>query len=186
MKKILIHGSGHKADSWRQTVSHMAGGEDILCPELSALLRGRPASFENLSAGFAEYCGRLDGPLHLCGLSLGGILALAFALQNLVFRLLPRSAFASMAFDKRDTFALGGSMAGLDLGSRAEEVRCPALVLCGEKDRANLPAARRLAETIPGAELHVLPGAGHVVNEEAPAELARLLDGFYARHGQTP
>lgn len=211
MKKILIHGSGHKADSWRQTVSHMAGGEDILCPELSVLLRGRPASFENLSAGFAEYCGRLDGPLHLCGLSLGGILALdyalrfpermatlaligtpdriprlAFALQNLVFRLLPRSAFASMAFDKRDTFALGGSMAGLDLGSRAEEVRCPALVLCGEKDRANLPAARRLAETIPGAELRVLPGAGHVVNEEAPAELARLLDGFYARHGRTP
>ena len=36
MKKILIHGSGHKADSWRQTVSHMAGGEDILCPELCA------------------------------------------------------------------------------------------------------------------------------------------------------
>ena len=81
MKKILIHGSGHKADSWRQTVSHMAGGEDILCPELSALLRGRPASFENLSAGFAEYCGRLDGPLHLCGLSLGGILALDYALR---------------------------------------------------------------------------------------------------------
>ena len=185
MKKILIHGSGHKADSWRQTVSHMAGGEDILCPELSALLRGRPASFENLSAGFAEYCGRLDGPLHLCGLSLGGILALDYALR-FPERMATLALIGTPDRIPRLAFALGGSMAGLDLGSRAEEVRCPALVLCGEKDRANLPAARRLAETIPGAELHVLPGAGHVVNEEAPAELARLLDGFYARHGRTP
>ena len=138
-KVILIHGSGHKADSWQKTISYLDHQEDILCPELSAILNGREASFPNIRAAFAQYCAQAGGPVHLCGLSLGGILALdytlehpetvktlvligtphkvpraAFALQNIVFRLLPKSMFASMAFDKRDAFALGNSMKNLD------------------------------------------------------------------------
>ena len=35
-KKILVHGSGHKAASWKETVSCMDGKEDLLsgpvCP----------------------------------------------------------------------------------------------------------------------------------------------------------
>ena len=37
-KIILIHGSGHKADSWAETVSRLVNRESVLCPELSALL----------------------------------------------------------------------------------------------------------------------------------------------------
>lgn len=122
----MIHGSGHKASSWQKTISFLDHQEDSLCPDLSAILNGREASFPNLRAAFAQYCAKADGPIHLCGLSLGGILALdyaldhpenvktlvligtphkvpkfAFALQNVVFRFLPKSTFASMAFDKR-------------------------------------------------------------------------------------
>ena len=141
-KTILIHGSGHKADSWEKTISYLDHREGVLCPELSAILNGREASFPNLRAAFAQYCAQAGGPVHLCGLSLGGILALdyaldhpenvrslvligtphkvpkvAFALQNVVFRFLPKSAFASMAFDKGDTFALGNSMKNLDFSA---------------------------------------------------------------------
>ena len=162
-KVILIHGSGHKASSWQKTISYLDHQEDILCPELSAILNGREASFPNLRAAFAAYCAQAGGPVHLCGLSLGGILALdyaldhpenvktlvligtphkvpkgAFALQNVVFRFLPKSTFASMAFNKRDTFALGNSMKDLDFSGRLGELRCPTLILCGEKDGANL------------------------------------------------
>ena len=35
-KIILIHGSGHKADSWAETVSRLVNREAVLCPELSA------------------------------------------------------------------------------------------------------------------------------------------------------
>lgn len=43
-KTILIHGSGHKADSWKETISYLEHREDILSPELSNLLDGgRPA-----------------------------------------------------------------------------------------------------------------------------------------------
>ena len=206
-KTILIHGSGHKADSWRETVSYLDRREDVLCPGLSAILNGREASFPNLRAAFAQYCDRAGGPVHLCGLSLGGILALdyaldhrenvrtlvligtphrvpkfAFALQNVVFRFLPKSAFASMAFDKGDTFALGNSMKNLDFSGRLGELRCPTLILCGEKDGANLKSAHFLAGHNPGAELQVIENTGHVVNEENPKALAERLNAFYGRH----
>jgi pimeloyl-ACP methyl ester carboxylesterase len=56
------------------------------------------------------------------------------------------------------------------------QVRCPSLVLCGEAD-ALCPAAfhRRIAETIPHARLHLLPGAGHLLPIERPDEVASLL-----------
>ena len=206
-KVILIHGSGHKASSWQKTISFLDHQEDILCPELSAILNGREASFPNLRAAFAQYCAQAGVPVHLCGLSLGGILALdyamdhpenvktlvligtphkvpkfAFALQNVVFRLLPKSTFTSMAFDKKDTFALGNSMKNLDFSGRLGEVQCPTLILCGEKDGANLKSARFLAGHIPGAELQVIGNTGHVVNEENPQVLAERLNEFYAVH----
>ena len=81
-KILLIHGSGHKADSWAETVSRLENREDVLCPDLSALLAGRAASYGNLCAAFAESCDRIDGPVHLCGLSLGGILALRYTLDH--------------------------------------------------------------------------------------------------------
>ena len=198
-KTILLHGSGHRADSWRETVSYLGRREDVLCPELSAILNGREASFPNLRAAFAAYCAQTGGPVHLCGLSLGGILALdyalehpenvktlvligtphkvpkfAFALQNVVFRFLPKSTFASMAFEH--------SMKNLDFSGRLGELRCPTLILCGEKDGANLKSARFLAQHIPGAELRVIENTGHVVNEENPKALAERLNEFYGRH----
>ena len=157
MTKIFIHGSGQKADSWKETVSFMTDGNDVLCPELSGLLKGEKATYNNLFAAFDEYCGGMGDTVDLCGLSLGGILALdytlrrpekvrslvcvgtpgkvpkaAFALQNIVFRLLPKSVFKNMAFDKKDTFALGGSMKNIDFTDRARMVECPTLIVCGE------------------------------------------------------
>ena len=204
-KVILIHGSGHKAASWNETVSRLDCRKDVLCPELSSLLMGKEASYPNLRAAFGAYCAQAGGPVHLCGLSLGGILALdytlehpeavktlvligtphkvpkaAFALQNVVFRLLPQSTFASMAFDKKNTFALGNSMRDLDFSGRVSAVQCPTLILCGEKDRANIQSAQFLSQNIKGAQLQLIAQTGHVVNEENPGALAKRLNEFYA------
>ena len=203
-KIILLHGSGHGPETWENTASLLPSDWETLRPGLSGILGGREASFENLRGAFANYCAGLEGPLHLCGLSLGGILALdyalrfpegvkslvligtphrvpkaAFAIQNLVFRLLPESAFRGMAFGKRDTFALGRSMKNLDFSPRLDGASCPALVLCGAKDRANLASAEYLARHMKNARLKIIPGTGHVVNEEAPEALAEILTEFY-------
>ena len=194
---IFIHGSGQKADSWRETVSFLPYKETILCPELSAILKGQKASYSNLRAAFASYCAQAGTPVHLCGLSLGGILALdyaleypesvktlaligtphkvpkaAFVLQNIVFRLLPQSAFAGMAFDKQNTFALGSTMKNLDFSSRIGKIQGPVLILCGEKDRANLKASRQLAELLSQSKLRIVPGAAHELNKCAPEAIA--------------
>lgn len=204
MAKILIHGSGHKAASWNETISHMENNDDILCPNLVSVLKGKEASYSNLYSSFIEYCGKIDGPVHLCGISLGGILALnyaldfpektktliligtpykvpkaAFAFQNMIFRFLPKSVFENMAFDKKDTFALGNSMKSLDFSNRVQNIKCPTLIICRKKDNANMKSAYYLAQNIKNAELKIIENAGHVVNEEAPEALAKILDDYY-------
>ena len=207
MKKILIHGSGHKAASWNETISRLECGNDILCPNLAEILNGEDASYANLYSAFARYCGGIDGRLDLCGISLGGILALNYAIdfpdkvntlvligtphktpklmlsiQNVVFRLLPRSCFDKMEFSKAAVFVLGSSMKNLNFSDKVHNIACPTLIICGEKDRANIKSAYFLSDNIKNAKLRIIERTGHVVNEEAPEVLAGLLNEFYKAH----
>ena len=203
MKKILIHGSGHKADSWNKVVSYM-NNKDILCPNLSTILNGKEASYTNLYSSFVEYCNKIDGPIELCGLSLGGILALnyaidypnkveklvligtphkvpkvMFSIQIVIFKFLPKSLFETMTFNKKDTFILGKTMKNLDFSNGVQNIKCPTLIICGEKDSANLKSAYYIAENIKNAKLEIMKNTGHIVNEENPEELAKLLTEFW-------
>jgi pimeloyl-ACP methyl ester carboxylesterase len=58
-------------------------------------------------------------------------------------------------------------------------IKVKALVLGGEKDGQDFPAlARHIAESIPGAELVVIPNAGHVPHLEVPDVFTRELLKF--------
>ena len=204
MKKILIHGSGHKADSWNKVISNMNNDKDILCPDLSTILNGKEASYNNLYSSFAEYCNKLDGKIELCCLSLGGILALnyaieypnkveklvligtphkvpkvMFSIQNVIFKFLPKKIFETMAFNKKDTFILGNTMKKLDFSNRVKNIKCPTLIICGEKDSSNIKSAHYLAENIKNAKLEIMKNTGHIINEENPKELSELLTEFW-------
>ena len=204
MKKIFIHGSGHKSASWNETIKYMECCQDILCPDLSSILNGKEADYYNLYSSFTEYCGKIDGQISLCGISLGGILALNYALdfpgkvrslvligtphkipkvmfsiQNIIFRFIPKSIFENMAFGKKDTFILGNSMKKLDFSNRVQKLNCPTLIICGEKDSANMKSAHYLTENIKNAKEEIIENTGHVVNEENPKALAKILDAFY-------
>lgn len=67
-----------------------------------------------------------------------------------------------------------------EIEDRFGEVRCPTTILWGEED-AWVPRARGadLARRIPGAELRLVPAAGHLVQEDAPeAIVAAVLDSL--------
>jgi 3-oxoadipate enol-lactonase len=63
-----------------------------------------------------------------------------------------------------------------------EQVAVPTLVAVGDRD---VPGFREmsavLARRIPGAEYHVIAGAGHMANMEQPAAVNELLAGFTGR-----
>jgi 3-oxoadipate enol-lactonase len=58
---------------------------------------------------------------------------------------------------------------GWDAWDRLAGIGCPTLVLHGTEDRlVSVENARMLADRIPGAELRLLEGAGHVYHSEQP------------------
>lgn len=203
MGYIFVHGLGQNATSW-QTVIQTMGERDCRCPELTDLLCSRPATYQTLFRCFSDYCNSQGEPVELCGLSLGGVLALNYAvlypdrvrslvligtqyqmpknllkLQNAVFRVMPGRAFQGMGFSKPDVIALTSSMMELDFSRELSKITCRTLVAYGEKDRANRKAALELKRGVPKAELAVIPAAGHEVNRDAPDALAALLAGFF-------
>ncbi|GEM_PF-2072344 len=95
------------------------------------------------------------------------------------FKFLPQSIFDNMAFNKKDTFILGKSMKKLDFSNKVQKIKCPTLTVCGEKDSANIKSAYYLSENIKNAKLKIIENTGHVVNEEKPQILAKVLEQFY-------
>lgn len=66
-----------------------------------------------------------------------------------------------------------------DIEQRLGEVAPPVLVCWGTDDRwIPVDRAHRLAAALPDARLHLIEGAGHLVQEDAPAELLAPLAGF--------
>ncbi|MER6183295.1 alpha/beta hydrolase [Streptomyces sp. NPDC001652] len=74
-------------------------------------------------------------------------------------------------------------MAGTDQNDLLPGITVPTLLLWGELDvRSPLSVAHAFRAAIPGAELVVLPGAGHVSNLERPQEFNRAVRAFCRAH----
>lgn len=206
MKQIYLHGLGQTPDSWKKTTMQMKTAENALCLDLAELLRGTESTYQALYAAFSDACNAESEPLGLCGLSLGGVLALHYAIdhpekvnslvllatpyqmpkrllqfQNLLFRFMPNSMFQQTGFGKKEFLTLCKSMMALDLTPSLSRVSCPTLIICGERDRANKKAAVKLAGQLANAELQLLSDIGHEINTEAPEQLASLLDTFFRK-----
>lgn len=202
MKRIFLHGLGQGPGSWDEVLAAL--GEAGVCPDLSALLSAGEATYPGLYRGLCAALEGEDSPLSLCGLSLGAVLALQYALdhpervdsltliapqyqmpkglltlQNLAFRLMPASAFGEMGLGKKDILTLTSSMMELNFTDRLGELSCPALVLCGERDKANRKAAKALVALNPMAQFQLVSGAGHELNRDRPEALAALLKEFW-------
>jgi pimeloyl-ACP methyl ester carboxylesterase len=70
----------------------------------------------------------------------------------------------------------------VDISPRLSEIACPTLIIWAEHDgRPGLGAT--LAAAIPGAELIMIPNAGHHVNVDEPAATSAALESFLRKIG---
>ena len=72
-----------------------------------------------------------------------------------------------------------------DARAHLAQVRCPALVVCGDSDQIAPPeCSREIASLVPGAELELVPRCGHMLTMEQPeavnAALLRWLETLRA------
>lgn len=204
MKLILLHGLGQSPASWNEVISSLPKQIDISCPDLFALCGQHKMHYMIMYHRLEKYLETVSEPIYLCGLSLGAILAMhytivhpkkvkalvliapqykmpyiRFKLQNFIFYLLPQSFFKKRGFIKKDLMSLLSSMGKFNFKDKVASISCPTLIICGQKDKANLKASKSLAYLIPHAKLKLIRHAGHEVNKDTPYELARVLYTFY-------
>ena len=67
----------------------------------------------------------------------------------------------------------------INVTARLKEIRCPILVICGDKDPGTPPAmAREIHDNARGSKLAMIADAAHLSNLEKPAEFNRALEAF--------
>ncbi len=202
MHNILVHGLGQNASGWNKVCECL--GFECACPNLPNLIVGKVVNYPNLYGEFVKYCSGFSESLDICGLSLGGILALNYAVdfpdrvnslvligtpykmpkallkfQNIIFRFMSSSAFSETGFGKREFIELSKSMVKLDFTTNLEKISCHVMVVIGENDKPNRKSAVETAARIHGSEFKMVKDSGHEVNIDAPQELANLLSGFW-------
>ncbi|GAB2506043.1 2-hydroxy-6-oxononadienedioate/2-hydroxy-6-oxononatrienedioate hydrolase [Corynebacterium atrinae] len=205
---IFIHGLGDSPEAWNHQVNHLPAGFTGMAIRIPGLRAGDEISGEfSLPAASAGILSELDhrgvDNFHLCGLSLGAMIALQIAIdhpervrsltlaagqvtpprtvmrtQTAIMRLVPARLIARSGLRKPQLLSVLRGVAKVDFSTRLAEVTAPTLVLCGSRDRANLPAARALAAGIPDTDLHIIGGAGHQVNTQKPELFTSALNGF--------
>lgn len=75
----------------------------------------------------------------------------------------------------------------VDVGQRLPSVTQPALLLTGDQDRLVRPEdTKRVAAELPRAELAILPGCGHVPQEECPGPFLKAVEPWLERLEPAP
>lgn len=204
---IFLEGAGQSPAVWDPVIAGLPADVEAHRPGIRGLSVDGHAAFtvDRAVAGlvsFADAHGIQRATV--CGHSLGAVVAVQFAArhptrvsglvlsaaqahpnpvlmaaQNAIIRLLPARTFTRAGgVGKRKLVEVLAAAAGSDLRSLLASIRAPTLVLCGARDLVNVPAARAVARGIPGAELRVVPGAGHEWNATHPAHFAETVNGF--------
>lgn len=204
MKIVFLHGLGQTPAAWDQVIQHVGLDNYWSLPLFDQLVTTADLTLSNLNQLISTRLARIHEPYLLCGLSLGGILALMQAqrpspllkglivsgaqvtapnrgllyFQNLVFHLLPGDFFRNLGITRNQALRLIDSIKTLNLLPRLKEVRIPAAIICGEKDCANIKAARLLNNQLAESTLTIIPDGKHELNVKNPEAFAKVVETF--------
>ncbi|MFD8810566.1 alpha/beta fold hydrolase [Streptomyces sp. NPDC059627] len=209
---VLVHGAGQGARMWRRQLRALSDGFHVVAPDLPGF-GGRPGRFSLAAAveSVTEVARELER-VHLCGHSLGAIVAARVAAESpdLVARLVlsggpeiapGRTSARRLRIERHRPGRLVRAISDLpdragwidlldaletsDVSGALPQIAAPTLVLCGKRDRAVLADARRTAAAVPRAQLLVVPHTGHLMPMTAPHAFNAIVRGFLAPEQQT-
>lgn len=204
MINILIHGLGQNNQSWNDVQKHL--NNDGILVEIPNLycLNNKSVTYSNLYNNFENILNNYQDKLNLCGLSLGGIIALEYAkrhpekvnslvligtpykiskvlftIQNIIFKFMPESTFKNIGISKQDFCRLFNSLQNINLVKNLENINCPTLLMCGTKDKANIKSLKQLNKKIKNSQVNLINASGHEVNIDNPNELYLKVSEFW-------
>jgi len=180
MKNILIHGLGQNNYSWDKTKNYLKEkGLDTICPNLYKITTNNFTDYKNMYSSFVNFCNSKRGKINLCGLSLGGILALDFVkeypekVNSIIIIGTPYN------ISKKNFITLVNSMSNLNIAKNLETINCKSLILCRSKDNVNMKSARLLNNSIKNSEFKIVSNSSHEVNIDNPKELSDIIYDFW-------
>ena len=208
MGNILIHGLGQNETSWNLVETELKNNNiKVEKPNLYSIIKNEKINYTTMFQKFADYCNSFDDKLNLCGLSLGGILALDYAkkfpdkvnsiilvgtpykipkilfkIQGIIFHLMPKATIEKIGCSKKDFISLVNSMSDLDIASKLDKVKCKTLILCGVKDNQNMESAKLLNKNIKGSSFRTIDNSSHEVNIDNPKELSNIIYDFWSQN----
>jgi len=202
---VLLHGSGRAGRMWGAALADLSADWHVLAPDLPGFGRsGGPFTMAGAAHAVSEVIAVQTAPVHLCGLSLGGVVAIRAAARlgpqvaSLVvtgtpvvpgrdlpaalrrFRRLPAPALPlfSDVRGRAEWLRMLGELERTDLRDCLSQVTATALVVCGSRDWRAVPAACELASGLPAGRLWIAPHQGHNWPATAPDLFSRVLRSF--------
>jgi 3-oxoadipate enol-lactonase len=210
---VLLHGSGRAGRMWDPALAGLSADWHVLAPDLPGF--GRSEGPFTVAGAARAVCGMIavqTSPVHLCGMSLGGVVAVRAAAQlgaqvaSLVvtgtpvlprrdlpaalrrFRRLPAPLLPlfSDVTGRAYWLRMLDELEHTDLRGCLPQVTAPALVVCGSRDWRAMPAACELAGGLPGGRLWIAPHQGHTWPSASPELFSKVVTGFIAATAGAP
>jgi 3-oxoadipate enol-lactonase len=223
---LFLHGLGMAHRMWTPQLEALCSEFHVLAIDLPGFALSKThgrfsfaLAAQAITEVIEQHC---QGKAHICGLSLGAMVALEvinktpqcvqslmlsagqmyvpkplMLFQRIVFTLLSEKQLLkslSSSIPQRnlqqaalEDLLLTGKQGCLDAMNQASQadfrkalatIGQPTLILCGEADRPNLPAANAMHQKILKSELQIIPNAGHIWNLEQPEEFNIRIKNF--------
>jgi len=204
MKVVILHGLGQTASDWKLVINRLSQ-EVVTLNLFESIDDDTQLSVEVLSKRIDIELEEVEEPFILVGLSLGGLLALNYAIKNpsdylkgliicgaiykpipvlirviqsIAINFLPQNKLKEIGLTKRQSLDLINSINQVNLTKELTKINLKTLVVCGSKDKLNLKSSKDINYLIKDSRLEIIKNGQHELNKSNPNEIAHLIQGY--------